>query len=72
VSHDTPDHIRSDDGPEFTAAEVRQWLGRIGSRTLFIEPGSPWENGYVESFNGKPLDGCLNVVQPFQSAGKNS
>jgi len=45
-----PEHIRSDNGPEFTAGVVRQWLGRIGVKTLFIEPGSPWENGYVESF----------------------
>jgi transposase InsO family protein len=47
-------------GPEFTAASVRQWLARIGVKTLFIEPGSPWENGYVESFNGKLRDECLN------------
>lgn len=43
-----PDHIRSDNGPEFTAKVVRAWLGKIGLKTLFIEPGSPWENGYVE------------------------
>ena len=55
-----PGHIRSDNGPEFTAKEVRRWLGRIGVTTLFIEPGSPWENGYVESFNGKLRDELLN------------
>ena len=55
-----PDHIRSDNGPEFTAKTVREWLGRLGVRTLFIEPGSPWENGYVESFNGKLRDELLN------------
>lgn len=55
-----PDHIRSDNGPEFTAKVVRDWLGRIGVRTLFIEPGSPWENGYIESFNGKLRDELLN------------
>jgi transposase InsO family protein len=60
VSHGIPDHIRSDNGPEFTAASVRQRLARIGVKTLFIEPGSPWENGYVESFNGKLRDECLN------------
>ena len=60
VHHGVPDHIRSDNGPEFTAAGVRQWLGWIGVETLFIEPGSPWENGYVESFNGKLRDECLN------------
>ena len=55
-----PDHIRSDNGPEFTATAVRSWLGRIGVGTLFIEPGSPWENGYNESFNGKLRDELLN------------
>jgi transposase InsO family protein len=58
--HGVPDHIRSDNGPEFTAASVRQWLARIGVKSLFIEPGSPWEDGYVESFNGKLRDECLN------------
>ena len=53
------DHIRSDNGPEFTAKVVRKWLERVGVRTLFIEPGSPWENGYVESFNGKLADELL-------------
>ncbi len=47
-----PEHIRSDNGPEFTAREIRKWLNRLGVKTLFIEPGSPWENGYTESFNG--------------------
>ena len=56
----TPQHIRSDNGPEFTSAKVREWLARVGVRTLFIEPGSPWENGYVESFNGKLRDELLN------------
>jgi putative transposase len=55
-----PDHIRSDNGSEFTATAVRDWLGRIGVRTLYIEPGSPWENGYNESFNGKLRDELLN------------
>lgn len=55
-----PEHIRSDNGPEFTAREVRRWLGRLGVKTLFIEPGSPWENGYIESFNGKLRDELLN------------
>jgi putative transposase len=55
-----PEHIRSDNGPEFTARVVRDWLAKIGVRTLFIEPGSPWENGYVESFNGKLRDELLN------------
>jgi transposase InsO family protein len=55
-----PEYIRSDNGPEFTAKTVREWLDRIGSQTLFIEPGSPWENGYNESFNGKLRDELLN------------
>ena len=58
--HGPPDHIRSDNGPEFIAAAVREWLARIGVTTLFIEPGSPWENGYNESFNGKLRDELLN------------
>jgi putative transposase len=55
-----PEHIRSDNGPEFTAKAVRRWLGKIGVRTMYIEPGSPWENGYNESFNGKLRDELLN------------
>jgi transposase InsO family protein len=60
IKHGAPDHIRSDNGPELTAQAVRQWLGHIGVKTLFIEPGSPWENGYNESFNGKLRDELLN------------
>jgi len=55
-----PEHVRSDNGPEFTARAVRKWLIRLGVKTLFIEPGSPWENGYIESFNGKLRDELLN------------
>jgi putative transposase len=55
-----PEHIRSDNGPEMTAKIVRQWLASVGSKTLYIEPGSPWENGYCESFNGKLRDELLN------------
>jgi transposase InsO family protein len=55
-----PEHIRSDNGSEFTAKAIRKWLGNIGVRTLYIEPGSPWENGYIESFNGKMRDELLN------------
>jgi transposase InsO family protein len=54
-----PAHIRSDNGPEFTAKAVRRWLNRLGVKTLFIERGSPWENGYIESFNGKLRDELL-------------
>lgn len=55
-----PEHIRSDNGAEFTAKAVREWLARLGVKTLYIEPGSPWENGYIESFNGKLRDELLN------------
>ena len=54
-------HIRSDNGSEFTSMAVRSWLGGVGVKTLFIEPGIPWENGYIESFNGKLRDELLNV-----------
>lgn len=60
VIRGVPEFIRSDNGPEFTAKEVRQWLEQVDVKTLFIEPGSPWENGYVESFNGKLRDELLN------------
>jgi transposase InsO family protein len=60
VRHGPPEHIRSDNGPEFTARAVRNWLGHLGVKTLFIQPGSPWENGYNESFNGKLRDELLN------------
>jgi transposase InsO family protein len=60
VKYGPPEHIRSDNGSEFTAKVVRQWLKRLGVKTLFIEPGSPWENGYIESFNGKLRDELLN------------
>jgi putative transposase len=55
-----PEHIRSDNGPEFGALKLRKWLSAVGAKTLYIEPGSPWENGYCESFNGKLRDECLN------------
>ena len=55
-----PKHIRSDNGPEFTAKARRKWLNKLGVKILFIEPGSPWENGYIESFNGKMRDELLD------------
>jgi len=60
IRHGIPEHLRSDNGSEFTAKMVRNWLGRLDVRTLYIEPGSPWENGYIESFNGKLRDELLN------------
>lgn len=60
VQRGTPEYIRSDNGPEFTAKAVRSWLAQLEVQPLFITPGSPWENGYVESFNGKLRDELLN------------
>lgn len=55
-----PEHIRSDNGAEMTSRVVREWLAKVGAQTLYIEPGSPWENGYCESFNSKLRDELLN------------
>ena len=60
ITKGIPGHIRSDNGPEFTAKAVRKWLADLGVKTLFIEPGSPWENGYIESFNSRLRDELLN------------
>ena len=60
IKYGVPAHVRSNNGPEFTAEFVRLWLERLAVQTLFIEPGSPWENGYVESFNGKLRDELLD------------
>lgn len=56
-----PQYLRSDNGSKFTSLKVRNWLERLEVKTLFIEPGSPWENGYIESFNGKGRDELLNA-----------
>ena len=60
VARGTPAYLRSDNGPELTANAVREWLARVGVTLLFMEPGSPWENGYIESFNGKLRDELLD------------
>jgi putative transposase len=60
IARGVPAHIRSDNGPEFVAKAVRGWIAGVGARTAYIEPGSPWENGYVESFTGKPRDELLD------------
>ena len=60
LNQGVPEHIRSDHGPEFVAQKLRNWLSAVGAKTLYIEPGSPWENGTCESFNGKFRDECLN------------
>ena len=59
IGRGIPGFIRSDNGAEFTATAVKAWINQVGARTAFIEPGSPWENGYVESFNGKVRDELL-------------
>jgi len=60
VTRGPPAHIRSDNGPAFIANAVQEWLAKVGGKTLYITPGSPWENGYCESFNGWMRDGLLN------------
>ena len=60
IFSDIAEYIPSDNGPEFTAKAITEWLSRLGVETLFIGPGSPWENGYVESFNGKLRDELIN------------
>ena len=61
IKHGCPKFIRSDNGPEFVAKELRKWIGDLGVQTAYIEPGSPWENSFVESFNAKMRDGLLNA-----------
>ncbi len=61
IRRGTPDFIRSDNGPEFIARSLRQWIAGVGTRTAYIEPGSPWENGYCESFNSELRDELLNI-----------
>lgn len=60
VLRGVPGHVRSDNGPEFIAKAVRDWIAAVGGQTAFIEPGSPWENGYCESFNSKLRDELLD------------
>lgn len=58
--HGTPQHVRSDNGPEFVAYAIQDWMEQHQIKTLYIKPGSPWENGYIESFHDKLRDECLN------------
>ena len=55
-----PGHLRSDNGPEFVAKAVQDWIAAVGAKSAYIEPGSPWENGYIESFNARLRDELLN------------
>jgi putative transposase len=61
AEHGAPEFIRSDNGPEFIAKSVKRWLATAGAQTIYIDPGSPWQNGFVESFHGKLRDECLNM-----------
>ncbi len=61
AQHGAPEFLRSDNGPEFIAHQLKQWLAGTGPETIYIDPGSPWQNAYGESFNGKLRDECLNV-----------
>jgi len=63
VDRGLPAYLRSDNGGEFTATDLREWLAKLDVGTLYIEPGSLWENGYGESFNGKVRDEFLNLEQ---------
>src|SRR5438132_13938383 len=63
-----PGHIRSDNGPEFVAEAVQEWIAAVGSKTAYIERGSPWENGYIESFNARLRDELLNGGDLLQFA----
>lgn len=60
VTRGCPEYLRSDNGREFTAKKLRKWLSSVGVITAYIEPGSPWENGYCESFNARMSDEFLN------------
>jgi transposase InsO family protein len=78
IAYGIPGHIRSDNGPEFVATAVKGWITGVGARTAYIEPRSPWENGYVERFNGKPRldrpqpsEPCTNILPgPLKEAGQ--
>ena len=58
--HGRPEHLRSDNGPEFIAHALQHWLAENGAQTIYIKPGSPWQNAYIESFNDKLRNECLN------------
>jgi len=60
ILHGVPEHIRSDNGPEFVAKAVQEWIGAVGAKTAYITPGSPWENGFIESFNARLRDELLD------------
>ena len=60
IARGVPAHIRSDNGPEFVAKAVREWIAAVGAKTAYIAPGSPWENGYIESFNARLRDELLD------------
>jgi len=63
IERGIPEHIRSDNGPEMVATKLREWLDKLGTKTLYIAPGSPWENAYIESFNSRLRDELLNAEE---------
>ncbi|MBN70104.1 MAG: hypothetical protein CME32_12605 [Gimesia sp.] len=73
-THGVPEHIRSDNGSEFVAQAIREWLKQIGVETLYIEPASPWENGYAESFHSRVRDEFMNceIFENLRSARKQT
>ena len=73
-THGVPEHIRSDNGSEFVANAIRNWLKQLGVETLYIEPGSPWENGYAESFHSRVRDEFMNceIFENLKSARKQT
>ena len=72
LTYGIPAHVRPDNGSEFTAELVRLWLEALNVQTLFIKPGSPWENGYVESFNGKLRMSCSTARSSTRSRKRRS
>ena len=66
LMYGVPKHIRSDNGPEFIAKSIQAWVSQMSIGTLYVEPGSPWENGYAESFHSRLRDELMNVTE-FES-----
>lgn len=60
ITRGVPEHVRSDNGPEFIATAVQEWIAAVGAKTAYIAPGSPWENGFAESFNARLRDELIN------------
>ena len=72
VLRGVPEHIRSDNGPEFVAKAVREWITAVGAKTAYIAPGSPWENGFIESFNARLRESCSTAKSSTRSTRPGS